>query len=265
MEHTNGRKTARHSLTRYLTRYVSAWVTSPLLKVTSPLMIAALLSALATQTHAETAYIDVNGQGEVEVFPDFLTLSIALTATESTVALAKDQVDQSFSQLTTTAKALGIQADDIESNRVSNHPQWQYERDGKRTLTGHTVQRPVTVTLRDLDQYGALLEAIMVDEQLQVQRTALGFDNLEEHQSKARTLALLKAKAKAVEMAATLGQVITGVLWIQEQGSHFPRPMMEMAPMAMMRSAKADTGSEMQVQQQTVSQTVQVRFAMEED
>ena len=66
-------------------------------------------------------------------------------------------------------------------------------------------------------------------------------------------------------MAATLGQKVTGVLWIQEQAAHFPQPVMMMESAPMMRSAKADSGSGMKIQEQTISQQVQVRFEMEED
>jgi len=226
----------------------------------------ALITCLPT-SHADTAYIDVRGTGEMEVYPDFLTLSIELSATENNVSAAKDRVDEAFAQLTDIASAQGIAEDDIESIRISNYPQWEYRGNGNRELIGHRVIRPVTLTLRDTQNYGPLLENLLTDERFRVQNTSLGFDKPEAHESKARRLALLDAKAKAEEMASTLGQKLTGVLWIQEQAAHFPQPMvaMEMAASPMMRSAKADSGSGMKIQEQTVSQQVQVRFAMEED
>ena len=215
--------------------------------------------------HDEVAYIDVSGAGELDVFPDFLTLSLELSATEKDVVEAKNKVDRAFAQLSKVARSHGIEKDDIESVRITNYPQWEYQGNGKRVLVGHRVNRPVSITLRNLEHYGPLLEDVLTDERYRIQNTTLGFDKPETHKSKARRLALLDAKAKAEEMAATLGQKITGVLWIQEQAGRFPQPMAMLESAPMMRSAKADAGSGMTIQEQTINQTVQVRFAMEED
>lgn len=214
---------------------------------------------------SDSAYIDVSGQGELDVYPDFLTLSVELSATEKDVVRAKNKVDDAFAQLSKVAEEHGIAEDDIESVRISNYPQWEYQGNGKRELIGHRVIRPVTITLRTLDKYGPFLEEVLIDERYRIQNTSLGFDKPAEHESKARRLALLDAKAKAEEMAATLGQKVTGVLWIQEQAAHFPQPVMMMESAPMMRSAKVDSGSSMKIQEQTISQQVQVRFEMEED
>jgi len=40
---------------------------------------------------SDSAYIDVSGQGELDVYPDFLTLSVELSATEKDVVRAKKQ------------------------------------------------------------------------------------------------------------------------------------------------------------------------------
>lgn len=217
------------------------------------------------QVVTQSAYIDVSGNGEVEAFPDYLTLSIELQDTNMDVSVAKDKVDKAFAQISTIAKKLSIKKDDIESVLISTTPQWQYNRNSERTLLGYQVTRPVTLNLRNLKVYGELLEALVTDEIFRITSTQLKFNEPEVHQSKARRLALLNAKAKAEEMAATLDQKITGVLWIQEQGRNSPRPM-AMESYSMVRSAslkQADTGSEMQIQEQAITEQVQVRFAIQ--
>ncbi|MGB0504526.1 MAG: SIMPL domain-containing protein [Thalassolituus sp.] len=234
------------------------------LAFTSTTAIAQTDGQAVTQVVTQSAYIDVSGNGEVEAFPDYLTLSIELQDTNMDVSVAKDKVDEAFAQISTIAKKLGIKKDDIESVLIRTTPQWQYNRNSERTLLGYQVTRPVTLNLRNLKVYGELLETLVTDEIFRITSTQLKFDEPEVHQSKARRLALLNAKAKAEEMAATLDQKITGVLWIQEQGRNSPRPM-AMESYSMVRSAslkQADTGSEMQIQEQTISQQVQVRFSI---
>ena len=234
----------------------------PFLAVLGALFLTLCMSAPAL---SDSAYIDVSGQGKLDVYPDFLTLSVELSAIEKDVVRAKNKVDDAFAQLSDVAEKHGIAEDDIESVRISNYPQWEYQGNGKRQLIGHRVIRPVTITLRSLEKYGPFLEEVLIDERYRIQNTSLGFDKPAEHESKARRLALLDAKAKAEEMAATLGQKITGVIWIQEQAAHFPQPVMMLESAPMMRSAKADSGSGMKIQEQTISQQVQVRFEMDED
>jgi len=225
------------------------------------LSIVSVFALADSHSQASQAYIDVSGQGEIEAFPDYLTLTIELSATADSVSKAKDETDKAFARISQIARQFKIDKKDIESVRISNYPQWQYLRDGKREFMGHKVVRPVTVKLRKTDNYGRLLEDLMDDDHLTVNSTQLGFDAPEIHQSKARRIALLSARSKAEEMAAVLDQKVTGVLWIQEQGGSFPHPVMMMknAPM-LARSMEADTGSEMQIQDQTITQSVQVRF-----
>ena len=52
---------------------------------------------------SDSAYIDVSGQGELDVYPDFLTLSVELSATEKDVVRAKNKVDDAFAQLSKVA------------------------------------------------------------------------------------------------------------------------------------------------------------------
>ena len=213
---------------------------------------------------ADTAYIDVSGQGEIKAWPDYLTLSVELSDTQQELSKAKDSVDEAFATLSRVARRLDVDQDDIESILINNYPQYSYDRDGKRQFEGHRVVRPVTINLRNLKNYGELLEAVMVDERFRVTSTGLRFNEPEEHRSKARRLALLNARTKAEEMAGTLGQKITGVLWIQENGGSFPEPVFQAEGAMLMRAKVADSGSAMQIQKQTVEQQVQVRFAMTE-
>ena len=76
-------------------------------KMLLPLMI--LGAFLTTSVQADdTAFIDVSGSGEIQVMPDYLELSITITATEPDVAAAKNKVDEAFDFLNTTAKASGM-------------------------------------------------------------------------------------------------------------------------------------------------------------
>ncbi len=65
-------------------------------------------TAAIAQADVKAAYIDVSGQGEIEAYPDYLTISVELSATDKDVAIAKNLVDEAFAQITTIAKNLII-------------------------------------------------------------------------------------------------------------------------------------------------------------
>ncbi|MDF1763711.1 MAG: SIMPL domain-containing protein [Oleibacter sp.] len=222
-----------------------------------------LTSASAMASEAINAYVEVSGYGEIEAMPDYLTLSVELSDVQKDVEAAKDRVDLAYADLTKAAKKLGIAAKDIESFRVNNYPQWNYLPNNKREFIGHRVTRSVTLNLRDITRYGALLEALMKDERVQVSGTQLKFNDLEALQNKAQKLALLNAREKAKFMAETLDQAVDGVVFIQEQGNYSPQPRMVMMEAQSMRAkSSADAGSEMSVQEQTIERQVQVRFSI---
>jgi len=223
------------------------------------------LLPLTVPAQADTAYIDVTGSGDIRAWPDYLVLNLELADTEVALNDAKDSVDEAFAVLTRIARRLDIESDDIESIMINNYPQYSYPKNGERQLTGHRVVRPVTLNLRELSDYGELLEALFDDERFRVTGTQVRFNEPEAHRSKARRIALLQARTKAENMAETLGQKVTGVLAIHEQGSRPAHPEVMMASPMMLRSAEADNGSAMQIQKQTIEQQVQVRFSIEED
>lgn len=232
----------------------------------SLLMLAFIGSFVSWHSLAEPlAYIDVSGHGETLAYPDYLTLDIQLSATDKEVKLAKDQVDVAFYQLKRTASKMGISDKDIESVTINNYPQWDYSKKGQSKVVGYRVIRPVKINLRNLDNYGAFLEAILVNDKVQINNTQLQFSDLAMHQSKARETALLNARNKAQEMAAVLDQKVTGVLHIQEQSSHRPYPvyMQEARAKSVAYSSAPDPGSSMQIQNQKIEQQVQVRFRIE--
>lgn len=235
------------------------------MKKTAALLLMVSSFFVGTVQAEETAFIDVTGSGEIQVMPDYVELKITISATEPEVAIAKDKVDEAFDFLSQTAKKSGIDKKDIESAYITNRPVWSHNRDNKRQITGYAVNRPVTVTIRDLSHYSAFLENILVDERYQISNTHLKFNDKETLAKKARRLALLNAREKAEDMAAVLGQNISGVLQIKESGDNLPYPrVMQTGLRLEVQSGSSDRGSEMQIQEQDITAQVQVRFAITE-
>lgn len=225
-----------------------------------PLLLLSLCSALllALPASADERYISVSGEGQVSAWPDYLSIRLQISATERNASAAKARVDQSMNALLALSRDLNVAEKDIEAARITNQPVYEWVNN-QRQLRGEQVSRQVTLTLRDLEQYTALVHQLLQLDAVQIQHSQPGFNDPAALVLKASTLALTQARQKATDMAAVLGNRLGKVLSIEEQG-HTPAPMM--AEMRML-SAKADHApAPMLVQQEQVRASVQVRFEL---
>lgn len=120
-----------------------------------------LLTPLAFANPLPTKpHIYVEGSAEIEVIPDQMIISLGLTAENIDVAVAKEDVDKRSTQLIATLKQMDIAARDIATTALQVTPVHDYI-EGRQVLRGSRVYRQVEITLRNLDNYGQLLQALM--------------------------------------------------------------------------------------------------------
>lgn len=115
----------------------------------------ALASPLPNKPH-----IYIEGSAEIEVIPDQMTITLGLSDENMDVAIAKQSVDQRSVQLLAALKTLGIAAKDIATTALQVTPVFDYV-DSKQVPRGSRVYRQVDITLRDLEKYGALVQALI--------------------------------------------------------------------------------------------------------
>lgn len=223
-----------------------------------PAIAAALV--LPLQAQADEEYVEVSGNGEISAWPDFVTLTMTISATANDAASAKQQVDAQVNQLLAVASNYAISEEDIDASRIHRQPVWEWKREG-REYRGEQVSRPVTLTLRDTNQYGALSHDVIAIKGLSLNGQTLGFADRKALEQQAMTLALLDARDKAKHMATTLGTGIEEVLSIIEQ-SGSSSPMMEGRVMAAM--AKSSEPAPMLIQEQKIRTSVLVRFELDD-
>ncbi|MDK2779153.1 MAG: SIMPL domain-containing protein [Pseudomonadota bacterium] len=230
-----------------------------LFRISIPAMLLLTAAAWSPLASAGDDYIEVQGNGEVRAMPDYISLSILVSATAADARTAKQQVDDSMKQLLAMAADHGIDAQDIDAARITNQPLWEWSKDG-RQYRGEQVSRNVVLTLRQLDDYTRLSHELMGISHLSLNTSALRFNDRAALEQQARTLALHDARDKARSMAAALDTRIGDVVRITEQGgSH--TPLMEMRALSVAKSAASP--APMLIQEQSVTASVQVRFELD--
>jgi uncharacterized protein len=175
-------------------------------------------------------HVYVEGSAEVRLEPDTLQLWVAIEATNPQLATAKASVDERARKLIESCKRLGIEDDDITSASLEFGPAYD-DRSSERKFLGTKVQREIDVTLRKLDRYSELVQAIVASQVGRITSTTMSSSKgamvLEEAQQKA----LADARARAERLAAASGQAVGAAYSISEfdmrQGEQYQllRPM----------------------------------------
>jgi uncharacterized protein YggE len=206
--------------------------------VRQALLTAALLLAAQgpwSPAGAQTRFIDVNperavevtGEASVEVKPDFarVTLGVSSAARDASAAMAQNA--KAANALIAALKADGVPAADLQTSNLSVSPTYSAPSPGSMTpptITGYTVSNTVTVTIRDLSKFGALLDKAVAAGSNTVYGIAFGENDESALLDKARPLAVADAKRKAEIYAAAGGARIGRLMELSEQVSA-PQPM----------------------------------------
>jgi uncharacterized protein YggE len=207
-----------------------------------------LLMSIATHASPLPAkpHIYVEGSAEIEVIPDQMTISLGLTAENMEVGIAKEEVDDRSRLLIETLKKMDIAARDIATTALQVTPVHDYI-DGKQVPRGSRVYRQVEITLRNLENYGELMQALMDAKISNTVNTRLSISDKKQVSDQALIKALDDAHARATALLASQGKKLGGVHSISEfemrrEESYYLVPNREMygdaAVSSVMMSAK---------------------------
>lgn len=229
--------------------------------LTSLVGLACLAPAFATAADAsmEQPRIAVAGEGWVEAVPDIAVIELNASHTADTLAAAKQRADEVAAAVVRAAKAHGIHSDDIQASQLIAAPEYDW-RDGERLLRGQRVTRQFQLTLRNMAQYGGLVQALTEAEVTEIGNIRLEFSNQEELANQALARAIGQARSKAQAMAQAFEVRLEGLISASEASpGRGPMPFEMRA-----NAAKASDNSEggLRVGQQRLTRTVEAVFGV---
>lgn len=103
--------------------------------------------------------ITVCGHGKADAAPDQAQISAGVTVTASSAQSARSQAAAAMSSVISALKSNGVADQDIQTSYVSIQPQYSYQS-GSAVQTGYTATNNVTVTIRDVNATGKVLDAV---------------------------------------------------------------------------------------------------------
>jgi uncharacterized protein len=216
------------------------------LGVTAVALLLALLAGIVGTLYARPAgaqtsagvagmrQITVQGHGEASGRPDTATVQIGVETEAATSAEALAQNNTQAQAIIQKLKDLGVAEQDIQTSNFSISP--AYGEDG-RQVTGYRVSNMVTVTIRDLDAAGALLDQVVEAGANSVYGISFSVAEPTELLNQAREQAVADARARAEVLARAAGGAVGQVLVVSDSAAPQPFPM----PVVRAEAAQADS------------------------
>ena len=230
------------------------------------LIVFALLAAAPAAAQAPEAApptVTVTGSGTARAVPDTARLEVAAEITAPTADAAMAEAAAAAEAARSAFAALGIEARDIQTRRLSVNP--VYARDdapraepegAPPRIVGFEARNALALTLREIDLVGPALDAALEAGMNRIDGLGFEVGDPAPLLDEARRAAVADARARAELYAESLGRSLGPVLWLTEGGGGVePFPRAEMATMARMDVAPGES---------EITASVTIRYALEE-
>ena len=208
--------------------------------------------------------VTLDATGSVKVVPDGVQFNFSVFAVEATSKSASERANVLANQAREALDASKIDKENISTQNVSVYPEYSYSPEGKQTLIGFRASQSFAVTLRDTEEAGAVVDAVLllVGTDLTIDTLAPILLDTSDALEQARENAIKLAKKKAEDYADLLDVELGDVISVREfsGSSSIPQPWLrDMATADSLESTKTvvDLGT------QEVTVTVEVRWAFD--
>jgi uncharacterized protein YggE len=165
----------------------------------------------------------VSGEGTVTVTPDIATLYLGIEATADTVAEAQSQASEAMNAVMAALADNGVDEDDIQTQYFNIDQDTRWVGD-ELVVIGYEVTNMVKVTVREIDNVGAIIDAVAEagGDLTRINNVAFSVDDPSEYYEEAREEAMADAKAKAEQLAELAGVKLGLPTYISEGSVYSP-------------------------------------------
>ncbi|MXO64320.1 SIMPL domain-containing protein [Altericroceibacterium endophyticum] len=198
------------------------------------LSLAAMTAAIGTpamaaevQVQAAGPVIELSVQESVKAEPDIVTMGAGVTSEAMTAVEAMRKNSRAMSSVVERIKSLGIAERDIQTTGINLNARYDYDQaEGKQVFRGYQASNRVQITLRDIDETGPVLDALVAAGANNLDGPNWSLEDDEAAKAQARKAALDTAKSQAMEYARWAGYTGVRLLEISENiQRNSPQPM----------------------------------------
>ena len=169
----------------------------------------------------------IEGHAQIDVVPDRASLRATIHVEANTVDTAKSQADQVIKRALQLARRFKVKDSLMNASQLRIVPQYRYNADDRRQLTGFKVSRDLTLVLSDLKQYPALLQGLVDAGVNEFSETAFYVADQDRYMKQLRHKAILDAKQQARSLAKAFDVKLKGLhsaTFVPHQGIQRPMP-----------------------------------------
>ena len=149
--------------------------------------------------------VSFTGEGKVKAEPDTAKVDIGLiTEGKDSIAVQNENSDKMNAVIKFLSGEQKIAGEDIKTNNYSLSPKYDYIK-GKSILVGYVLSQTLTVTVRDLNKIGKILDGSVEKGANQINSVSLFVDKPEQLKDKAREEAVKQAQDKAAAISKIAG------------------------------------------------------------
>lgn len=178
-------------------------------------LLAALLLILPALALADDAELTVIGTATVVLQPDRATFTVGVETRADTVKAAVDGNNATLNAVIAALKDVGIAAEDMSTANYYVSTEYDYSV-SPATLTGYNVSNTLNVTVRDIEQVGAVIDAATAAGANQVYGVNFYSSKTDDSLDHALTLAIQEGMRKAQLAAIAAGRSLGALKALEE-------------------------------------------------
>ena len=148
--------------------------------------------------------VSFTGEGKVKAAPDTARADIGLITEGKDTVTVQNENSSKMNAVIKFLKERGVSEADIKTSNYSLSPKYEYDK-GKSSLVGYILNQNLTVTIRNLEKIGEILDGAVRSGANQINSVSLFIERPEELKNKAREEAVKQAKEKAAFTSKTAG------------------------------------------------------------
>lgn len=179
--------------------------------------VVALVLAWTSCASAQSL-ITASGSGQVQVAPDIAVINLGVSAMGEDVSETMDQVNVRLNNVRGALKDDGVQPEDIAVSDLYMYPQYDYNSI-QETIRGYTVSHQVSVTVRDVEKLGELIDVAIAAGANELNGVSFESSKADEAYEQALAQAVGNARRHAQIMAQAEGLTLGELMELNEGGN----------------------------------------------
>jgi hypothetical protein len=170
--------------------------------------------------------VSVTGTGRVTVEPDTASITLGVAVFEANLSEAQAKATTQMTTIIDAVEGAGIADEDIQTSNYSVNVRQDYDENGNPTkVIGYDINNTVTVTVRDLDALGSILDSVVQAGANTIYGISFFTEDMTEATAQARAAAVADARVRADQLADAAGASVGRVIAITEGYSAPPSPV----------------------------------------